>query len=283
MEIKTVNLYEYFKLERKEGFKGYLKCFTKAQPQTYGQDYIYPAMLVLPGGGYAFVSDREADPIALRYSVYGFQAFVLDYTVGAVRNYPTQVQEAAMAMIYIRENAKIFNISKDMICAVGFSAGGHLCGCLANLFDDPVLRGIFGKRADLIRPDAVILSYPVITSGQKSYAGSFDALCGDDQNLKRYLSLEHRVKGDSSPAFIWHTYTDKAVPVYNSLVYALACEKNNVPFELHVFEKGDHGLATAQLDTNAPKTIAQASAKADQWLDLSINWLKDRNIKLKSK
>lgn len=169
-----------------------------------------------------------------------------------------------------------------MICAVGFSAGGHLCGCLANLFDDPVLRGIFGKRADLIRPDAVILSYPVITSGQKSYAGSFDALCGDDQNLKRYLSLEHRVKGDSSPAFIGIPIRTKLCP-YITVLFTRWLAKNNVPFELHVFEKGDHGLATAQLDTNAPKTIAQASAKADQWLDLSINWLKDRNIKLKSK
>lgn len=283
MNLIIIDLYEYFQLERKKGFKGYLKCFIKDEPQAYDQDYIYPAMLVLPGGGYAFVSDREADPIALRYSVYGFQAFVLDYTTGAIQNYPTQLQEAAMAMIFIRENAKKFNISKDMVSAVGFSAGGHLCGCLAALFDDPVLKGIFGKRADLIRPDAVILSYPVITSDQKSHVGSFDMLCGADQNLKRYLSLEHRVKNNSSPAFIWHTYTDGGVPVYNSLVYALACEENNVPFELHIFEKGDHGLATAQLDTNSPKTIAQASASVERWLDLSVNWLKDRNIKLKSK
>lgn len=281
MNIEIIDLYENFKLERKKGYKGYLKCFIKDEARHYDQSYIYPAMLILPGGGYCFVSPREGDPIALQYSACGFQTFVLDYTVATVQHYPVQLQEAAMAMVFIRENAEHFNLSKDMVCAAGFSAGGHLCACLANLFDDPTITGIFPECSHLIRPDAVILSYPVITSQKKTHGGSFDALCGDDRNLKNHLSLEHRVKRNTSPAFIWHTYNDGIVPVYNSLAYALACEKNDVPFALHIFEKGNHGLATAREDTNSQEAMMKSSTGVDKWLSLSVDWLKDRNIRLK--
>ncbi|HEY8419123.1 MAG TPA: alpha/beta hydrolase [Clostridia bacterium] len=280
MNIITVDLYEYFGLERIQGAKGHLKCFIKDDSKTYNQDYIYPSMLVLPGGGYGYVSPREADPIALRYSVCGFQTFILDYTVGSVQKFPAQLIEASMAMIYIRENAQKYNTAENMAAAVGFSAGGHLCACLATLFDEPILKDKFGERAKLIRPDAVVLSYAVITSGNKAHKGSFDNLCGDDKELREYLSLEKRVTSRSSPAFLWHTYEDRAVPPYNSLIYALACEEHNVPFSLHIFEKGWHGLATAQSDTNSEKGLAKVSTGADQWIKLSVDWLKDRNIKI---
>lgn len=283
MNTKTVDLYEYFGMQRKQGASGYLKCLIKDKPDVYSQKYLYPAMLILPGGAYAFCSPREADPIAIRYSVYGFQTFILDYTQASFGNYPTQFLEACMAMIYIRENAEIYNIGKNMVSAVGFSAGGHLCGCLATLFDDPIAQKIFSQRAELIRPDAVVLSYAVLTSGIKAHSGSFDNLCGSDRNLREYLSLEKRVTKNSSPAFIWHTYEDGAVPVYNSLIYALACENNNVPFSLHIYEKGGHGLATAELDTNPQDVLDKTSTGANKWLKLSVKWLKDRNIKLTPK
>ena len=125
MNTKVINLYDYFGMEKKQGYKGELKCLIKDEPKTYNQNYVYPAMLVISGGGYAYCSPREADPIAIRYSVFGFQTFILDYTPGLVQNYPTQFLEACMAMIYIRENAQEYNIAKDMVSAVGFSAGGH--------------------------------------------------------------------------------------------------------------------------------------------------------------
>jgi acetyl esterase/lipase len=280
MNIKTIDLYEYFGFERNEGAKGYLKCYIKDDCETYNQNYVYPAMLVLPGGAYAYVSSREAGPITLRYSVYGFQTFILDYTPGTVQKYPTQLYEAAMAMIYIRENAQEYNIAGNMACAVGFSAGGHLCACLATLFDEPILKEKFGRRARLIRPDAAVLCYAVITGGKKSHSGSFDNLCGGEKELREYLSLEKRVKSSSPPAFLWHTCEDESVPPYNSLVYALACEEHNVPFALHIFEKGGHGLASAQTDTNSEKVLSRASSGIDRWIELSVGWLKDRNIKL---
>lgn len=280
MEIKTIDLYKHFGLERNQGAKGYLKCYIQDNPQTYKQKYTYPAILIMAGGGYAYVSAREAEPVALRYLAFGFQAFVLEYSTGASHRYPTQLIEAAMAMIFIRENAKDFDLSNDMVCALGFSAGGHLCGCLATLFDEPILKKTFAKHTHLIKPNAIVLCYPVIVSGQKSHSDSFDNLCGNDQELKQYLSLDQRVSPNSCPAFIWHTFTDASVPVYNSLAYALACEKNKVPFALHIFEKGTHGLSTAQIDTNSQDVISQASTNIDQWTKLSIDWLKDRNIKI---
>lgn len=182
-----------------------------------------------------------------------------------------------MAMLYLRNNAKSLSIT-ERIAALGFSAGGHLCGCLATLFEAAEIRGALDDSSGDIRPDAVILSYPVITSGEKSHAGSFNNLCGEDEELRHKLSLENCVTENSPPAFIWHTFSDQSVPVQNSLLLASAYAEKKVPFSLHIYEKGDHGLSTADWGAYRAGNLPDISTGITNWIDMSVDWLADRGI-----
>lgn len=272
MFFEKVDLYKHFGVKRSDGAQGYLNVYLPEAPNYPTR--VRPAMLVIAGGGYAFVSPREKECVALEYVTNGFAAFTLEYSVAPVR-FPAQLVEGAMAMIYIRENAAKFAIDPKKVAAIGFSAGGHLTGMLGTLFDSAEVKSALKEKSSLVRPDAVILSYPVITSGEKAHRGSFDNLCGaDNKKLQAELSLETRVTANSSPAFIWATADDGAVPSENSLFMALAYKAACVPFELHIFESGVHGLSLATEETG------KINEPVQKWLSLSVTWLKNRGFVL---
>ena len=272
MLCDKIDLYDYFGLKRKGGENGYLNVYLPEAPNYPTR--LRPAMLVIAGGGYGFVSSREKECVALSYVANGFAAFTLEYSVAPVR-FPAQIIEGAMALAYIRENAAKFCIKPDKVAAIGFSAGGHLTGMLATVFDRSEIRAALKDKAALVRPDAVILSYPVITSGEKAHRGSFDNLCGSDNaKLQAELSLENCVTAQASPAFIWATMDDNLVPSENSLLMASAYKAAGVPFELHIFEKGIHGLSLATEETGWVNPPVQ------KWLKLSLIWLRERGFVL---
>lgn len=227
-----------------------------------------PAVLVCPGGGYSFCSPREAEPIAMQYNAAGFHAFVLNYSVEP-HGYPMALQEVSNAVQLIRKNAEEWFVESGHIAVIGFSAGGHLAGSLGMFWNqEPV------KTADLSnRPNAVILSYPVISTGEQGHRDSFKRLCGDNIELMAKMSLENQVTRDTPPMFIWHTVTDPVVPVENSLMLASALRKGNIPFELHLYQEGCHGLSTATPDVGVDGS--GVSRNAQGWMELSVNWLRD--------
>ena len=272
MITEKVDLYAYFDKTRPENGAGYLTVY--AYDKTEGKpDRVRPAMLVIGGGGYAYVSQREKDCIAYTYLAKGYVSFVLEYSVAPVK-YPAQLNEGLMAMAYIRENAEKFGVDVNHVAAIGFSAGGHLCAMLATLSDSADAKKFMGDKVSLTRPDAVVLSYPVISSVNKAHSSSFDNLCGDDEKLKSELSLENRVTENSSPAFIWSTVTDNCVPCENSIYYALACKRCGVPFELHVFAEGQHGLSLAT------EEVFTVNKPVQKWVKLSLTWLKGRGFEI---
>jgi acetyl esterase/lipase len=281
MIVEKIDLYQYFNLKRCANEQGYLTAMCISMSNEININRKYPAMLIIPGGGYEMVSDREGEPVALEFINKSFNTFILNYSV-TPNSYPVQLLEAAMAMIYIRENSKKYNIDNKKVSAIGFSAGGHLCGCLATIFDDKNILNIFGaERSEFVRPDAVILSYPVITSDKNlSHVGSIENVSGGNESLKNYLSLENRVTENSSPAFIWHTMEDNAVPVENSIFYAKKCREKKVPFELHIFEKGSHGLSVCNEKCDEKSIIDQVRNNTEKWVELSINWLEIRKINI---
>ncbi len=232
-----------------------------------------PAVLICPGGGYGFCSAREAEPIAIQYNAAGFHAFVIDhYSVHPYR-YPDALEEVSKAMQIIRENAEKWCVNKDQIAVCGFSAGGHLA-CSLGVFwnQEPI------KTADQSnRPNAMILGYPVISSDPAvAHMGSFDSLCGEDNlELKQKMSLENQVTKDTPPAFLWHTYTDEVVPVENSLRFAAALRKENIPFEMHIYQDGPHGLSTNLPDVNAYYPELNCSRALGGWVALSADWMRD--------
>ena len=279
---EKVDLYKYFKIPRNGDIGGFLKVYRHSEMPEMGITRIRPAMLVLPGGGYCFVSQREAEPIALEYFKQGFDCFVLDYDIAPHRHYPTPVLQAGMAMIYLRREAENLHIDAEHIAAVGFSAGGHLCGIISLLWDDPALKEMFKDECVRIRPDASVYSYAVVTSGEKAHRGSFESLCADKVKQEDY-SLENKVRSSAAPSFIWATTTDDAVPVENSLVLYAALHKVSVPVELHIFEKGPHGMSTCDIEVCNGEPTDPAYKHAAHWLPLSFEFLKNNGFTIKIK
>lgn len=229
-------------------------------------------VLICPGGGYAFCSFREAEPVALQFVGAGYNALVLSYSVAPAR-YPQALLESAASMAFIRRHSNEFHADPGRVAVCGFSAGGHLAASTGILWNEPVLAKALSLSEKEARPDAMILGYPVITSGEKAHRGSFECLLGTDAPvaLIESQSLENRVAHDTSPAFIWHTANDDCVPVENSLLLAGALSRCKVPFELHIFPSGVHGLSLCDRRTGTGGNLDNPSA--GQWVSLCLAWL----------
>ena len=279
MKVFTINLYDYFGFEKPENGAGDLTAYIPNRAKEYGENRLRPAMLVIPGGAYAYCSAREAEPVALKYLTYGYCTFVLDYSPSPCQ-YPTQHREAGMAMAYIRKEAENLGIRTDNVASIGFSAGGHLCGCLATMYDSPVL-DILGEDKPLAKPDACVLMYPVIIYGEKGHNWSFNNI-SDNEELKNSISLERCVTEKSVPAYIFSTVGDKAVPCKNSLAIACAYEEKGVPFSLHIYEKGNHGLSVNDITCDKAKVLETRNPTTaenfNQWVDQVAVWLKERGF-----
>lgn len=232
-----------------------------------------PTILVCPGGGYNFCSDREAEPIALKFVSMGYNVFVLRYEC-APQRYPTQLLEAAASMAFIRENAGEFHVDEEKIAIMGFSAGAHLAASLSCFWQQKFIEDTLKVTCDQIKPNATVLCYPVITSGEFAHRGSFDALLGDNANKEMLdkMSLEKQVTETVPPTFIWQTFEDDCVPVENSMLYAKALKEKNIPFELHIFEKGPHGLSLCNEITASKKE--EIVPNDEVWVNLCDNFLK---------
>ena len=232
-----------------------------------------PAVLVLPGGGYHFTSDREAEPVAKAFFAAGFNAFVLRYSVKEEAQDYAPLLDAATAMKFIRDNADKYNIDKDKVLVCGFSAGGHLSASLGTLWKLDIIKQTLGCDGEYIKPNGMILGYPVISGVDKPHSMSFQALTGkknpSTEELERF-SLEKHVDTDTPPAFVWHTADDEPVPVENALVICQAFAAKSVPFELHVFPFGEHGLSLANIEV-APKD-KMVMPYIERWFNFAVKW-----------
>ena len=279
MICETIDLYQYFGLEKQEGREGTLTTYVPHSIENELRPKLRPGMLVIPGGGYRMRSDREKEPVALAYLQEGYCTFTLDYSVSTA--YPAPLIEACMAMIYLRENAAKYHLDPAHIAAIGFSAGAHLAGMLSMLYEEPEIVSVLGERAKNARPDAVVLSYPVITMGERTHGGTRDVITGGREELLQRLSLENRVSKKAAPAFLWHTQEDDCVPVENSLLLAAAYRKAGVPFAMHIFEHGPHGLSLISPETNDQTEYDTQLAPVGKWLPLSLDWLKSRGFSVR--
>lgn len=235
-----------------------------------------PALVVCPGGGYHFLSDREAEPIVKAFLAYGYNVFLLRYTVGeGAKNYAPLIQ-AALAVKLVRERAVDYHIDPARVFITGFSAGGHLAASTGILWNIPEVREALGDAPEgIAKPTGMILCYPVITGFTYAHRGSINNLCGKtdntDEEIRRF-SLEYHVDETTSPAFIWHTFNDKVVPVQNALLLADAMTRAKVPFELHIFPDGPHGLALCDKQTWAGNP-AMLCPEAAKWVELAAAWM----------
>ena len=230
------------------------------------------AVIVCPGGGYGALSDREAEPIAAQFLAAGFATFILRYSVGEGAKDFAPLKQVALAVKYVRENAEKYNVDPAYVFTCGFSAGGHLAASAGVLWDHPEAKAVLGDAPEGInRPTGMILCYPVISAGEWAHKGSIYKLCGSKEATQAEMdrfSLEFHVNETTPPAFIWHTFNDTCVPVQNSLLMANALTAHKVPFELHVFPDGPHGLALCNEQTR------MLNPHCECWVELAIKWAK---------
>ena len=198
-----------------------------------------PAIMVIPGGSYAHCSDREGEPVALEFFNRGYNAYVLRYPCAPVR-YPAQLVVAAAAMDTIRKRATLCKTDVNKVFAVGFSVGGHLCGCLANCPENFAFTTSYN-----FRPNGVVLSYALI-GGMPTHLASFQNLLGGlPEGETAWLNLHTSVRDNNPPAFIWATANDSVVPAINSLRYANAYAEKGIHYALHIYPDGPHGISLA--------------------------------------
>jgi acetyl esterase/lipase len=221
------------------------------------------AIVVCPGGGYGGLAPHEGKDYANWLNERGMAAFVLKYRLGSNGyRHPRMLEDVSRAIRYVRAKAAGWHIDSKRVGVMGSSAGGHLASTVVTHFDtgkpdatDPIER-------QSSRPDIGILCYPVITMGEFTHQGSKNNLLGKEPaaDLVKLLSNELQVTRETPPCFIWHTFEDSAVPVENALMFAAALRKNKVPFDLHIYQLGRHGLGLAN---GHPWTIELAN-----WLKL---------------
>lgn len=230
----------------------------------------HACIVVCPGGGYGGRAGHEGAPIAQWLNGFGVSAVVLDYRVRPYRH-PVPLGDAQRAIRTVRSRAAEWRIDPKRVGILGFSAGGHLAASAATLSDDgdPAAADPIDRFSS--RPDAAVLCYPVISLGDFRHDGSMRNLLGPepDPALREKLSLEKSVSGRNPPTFLWHTSDDGGVPVENSLLFAAALRKHKIPFALHVFPHGPHGVGLA----DGPR--GDKAPLARQWPALCEAWLKD--------
>ncbi len=240
------------------------------QPVPSLTPYILPGtrkhglVVVLPGGGYVVKAPHEGEPIARWLNQAGVSAAVVEYRVAPYRH-PIPLLDARRAIQLVRSRADVWGIDPTHVGLLGFSAGGHLASTVGT--HQEVTASTAGDAASQFsnRPDALILCYPVISFGPFGHAGSKDNLLGEGAPNDLVVSLcnETQVTGDTPPTFLWHTANDGGVPVTNSLAFASALREHGVPFELHVFPDGAHGLG-----------LAADHPQVSQWTGLCATWLR---------
>lgn len=262
-----------------------------------------PAVLICPGGGYFNCSDREAEPVALAFAALGYHAFVLRYSTYAEGNpelpefpvpikkhltHPAPVRDIGKAMLYIHEHYKIWNVDTERIAVCGFSAGGHNSAMYGVYWDKPLLIDYFKVDKEMLKPAAMILGYPLTdyifmrdtemdAMSREFFDQSNRAFIGEDNETDEILekvSPARLVSESTPPAFIWATSADNLVPVQHSLRMAHALADKNIPFEIHIFEEGDHGLSVATQAGAIAKS--QINKDAAQWTTLAGKWLDKR-------
>lgn len=231
-----------------------------------------PAVIICPGGGYEIVYPGEGEPVALAFNARGIHAFVLHYSVRPMR-FPGALLELSNAVAWVREHAEAFQLDPDRIAVCGFSAGGHLAASLGVYWKEGFIQRFLGLDNDENRPNGLVLGYPVLNAeGMAGVVGNLLGKYPDERELELF-SLDTHVSDFTPPAFLWHTCDDPGVSVQNSLRFVGALREKDIPFELHVYPHGGHGLSLANEVTAS--RLELISPPCQNWLEMAARFIGD--------
>lgn len=266
-----------------------------------------PAVLICPGGAYMFCSDREAEPIALRFAAMGYHAFILRYSVysnsgvkfpvpGKTDVYedgvaPSPMREIGRAILEIRNHADEWLVDTEKIILTGYSAGANNCALYCVYWDKPVICDYFKEKPEMFRPAAAILGYGVYDyqamkdtleklgdrgriEMNKGFNYAFFGETEPEQERLDEYSPAKLVSENTPPMFLWATREDNVVPVNQTTIMSTALAGQDIPFEVHIFENGQHGLSLA--DQATAEAMEQVHPDVAVWMELAGTWLKKR-------
>ncbi|MDF2513994.1 MAG: Esterase/lipase [Herbinix sp.] len=285
-----------------------LTTYVVADSKEMAKGKMRPAILICPGGAYLSCSDREAEPVALRFAAMGYHAFVLRYSTynegktgfpdlskkpepKELCQHPKPMQEIGKAFLIIREHAEEWRVDVDKIAICGFSAGAHNCSMYSTYWHSPLLSEYFNEKPEVFKPAAAILGYTLSDyiymkeqagrtedpMGKVLFALSNTAFLGTDEPDEAKLdevSPARHVTELNPPTFLWSTAADSLVPVQHSIRMAHALADHKVPFEMHIFEEGAHGLSLATQASSGAKS--EMNRDAAKWVDMVEAWLDKR-------
>ena len=249
-----------------------------------------PAIIICPGGAYIGVTEKEAEPVALKFLSMGYQAFVLRYSIGAgLARFPAPFIDAAKAIMLVRQNAKRWYINPDKINLCGFSTGGHVAATLAATWQEEYLAKAINADNHLFKPNALLLGYPLLDLSQfkmKNFEKShqmhnllemmFNVAYGTinpSEKLINEWNCINRITSHMPPTFLWTTSEDAIVGVEECLNFIKLLAVNHISYEFHIFEKGAHGLSLGDQTVGYSENEIRRDGNAHIWVDLALNWL----------
>ena len=261
---------------KNNNFIPYIKTYILDNYQEIDMQRRRPTIVICPGGGYEIVSDREAEAVAIKMNSYGFNAVILWYSINPMQ-FPASLLDLCEAVHYIRERAKEWHVDENKVIVGGFSAGGHLAASLGVYWNKPLIRKFLPYTADSIKPNGLMLCYPVITTGKRAHQSSITNVIGCSKDYTEAdVKLDALVDKTLPPVYMWHTFDDDCVPLENSLCFARSCYEQNVPVEYHVFKHGVHGLSLATEETAGNFRVGVQS-ECSVWPDLFKTWVEALN------
>lgn len=253
-------------------------------------DFQRPAVVICPGGGYISISEKEAEPVALRFLAEGYNAFVLRYSIGAGRAlFPAPFIDLARAMIRIRTEAKRFNIDPGRITVCGFSTGGQVAAMLGTGWMDPYLKDTTGVEPALFKPDNLILCYPLLnmerfmnvsrggspemaTVSEMVFSAAFGTPFPPEEDMEKWNCLS-KVSNQTVPTFIWTVSGDTIIDPQDSFEFARGMMQCKRPVEFHLFQHGHHGMSLGSPLVGFDETQAKALGNSHRWFQLAMKWL----------
>lgn len=253
------------KIEIFEALGATVRGYLQDDYETLVAHKVRPAIIICPGGAYRWRSPREKDAPAFEFLSMGYQVFILEYSCAEQAKDYLPLRQLAEAVHEVRLRHEEWHIDPCKIAVLGFSAGGHLAASLGAFWNDPEV-----KLPSDVRPDALILCYPVISTKEFAHEESAMWVSGGDPLVREKMHLWNKVTSDFPPTFMWHGGEDNAVPPENSLVLAIELKRHGVPFEYHLFGSGAHGISTCTREVETPDEVCRA------WVPLCKTWLNKR-------
>ncbi|GLT15909.1 alpha/beta hydrolase [Vibrio algivorus] len=236
-----------------------------------------PALIIFPGGGYKMLSERESEPVAFSWLAKGYNVFILRYSIQEYAAFPQPMLDAFKAITHVRQQYQHYNIDPDKIALLGFSAGGHLAASVGTLWNREEYQRLAGVEGEEHKPNALVLAYPVITTDwmKLNIEANLKNILRDkfdDPKMISTVTCHRNVGTHTPPTFLFHTTEDQSVPASDSLKFAAALDDNQIPYELHIFQRGPHGISRANALTD-DGTGLKIEPEVQCWGDLCSAWL----------